>query len=152
MSFRKDILRRCLAAKGWRAAELSRRSRIAQSRLSIYLSGQEEPRGVNLEALADSLDVTTDFLLGRETELGPEEFKRRVSELALETLARRQRLSRAELTGLRRVLAHAATPKSTEAWSDLQGQIALYRGGRPPTTRGKMIRAATEFLSKRPKG
>src|SRR5689334_22087945 len=50
--------------------DLSERTGLTQSQISRYENGDNEPTGEALIALADTLDTTTDWLLGRSNTLG----------------------------------------------------------------------------------
>jgi transcriptional regulator with XRE-family HTH domain len=49
--------------------DLSQRTGISQAQISRYENGENEPTGDALIALADTLDITTDWLLGRSDAL-----------------------------------------------------------------------------------
>lgn len=50
--------------------DLSERTGLTQSQISRYENGDNEPTGDALVALADALNTTTDWLLGRPNMLG----------------------------------------------------------------------------------
>lgn len=52
--------------KGYSVRELSRRSGISPVQLRRYMSGEREPGAAALSKLADALEVSTDWLLGRK--------------------------------------------------------------------------------------
>jgi len=67
-------LRATRKARGLSQDALTERTRIKQPLLSDYETGRRVPNSPNLKKLADTLSVTTDFLLGREqvdTPAGP---------------------------------------------------------------------------------
>ncbi len=62
-----DRLRRIREEKRLNQAELAERTGFQPSAISHFESGRRAPSFDNLKKLADSLAVTIDFLLGRET-------------------------------------------------------------------------------------
>lgn len=50
-------------------AELAQRAGLQTSAISHFESGRRNPSFDNIRRLADALDVTTDYLLGRDDEL-----------------------------------------------------------------------------------
>ncbi len=60
-----DRLRTFREQKGWSQRELARRSGLGLSQIHNYEAGKSDPSSSNLKSMADSLDVSTDFLLGR---------------------------------------------------------------------------------------
>ena len=57
-------LKEALEYKNMRPVELGRRTGIGKSSISMYLSGENEPRGNRLHLIAQALDVNESFLLG----------------------------------------------------------------------------------------
>lgn len=58
-------LRAARDQRGLNQAELSKRSGLQGSAISHFETGTRKPSFDNLRRLADALDVTTDYLLGR---------------------------------------------------------------------------------------
>lgn len=52
--------------KGLLQREVEEKAGIAQGMLSVYERGKYDPRLFTLVLLADTLDVSTDYLLGRD--------------------------------------------------------------------------------------
>lgn len=63
-----DRLRRAREYRGLNQAELAQKSGMQPSAISHFETGTRKPSFDNLRILADSLDVTTDYLLGRVEE------------------------------------------------------------------------------------
>ena len=61
-----DNLKRAREIKGLSQTELARRSGLQPSAVSHFETGRRAPSFDNLRRLADTLEVTTDFLIGRE--------------------------------------------------------------------------------------
>lgn len=63
-----DRLRTAREYRGLNQAELAQRAGMQPSAISHFETGARKPSFDNLRILADSLDVTTDYLLGRVVE------------------------------------------------------------------------------------
>ena len=63
-----DRLRRAREYRGLTQGELADRARLQPSAISHFETGTRKPSFDNLRLLADTLDVTTDYLLGRVAE------------------------------------------------------------------------------------
>ena len=61
-----DNLKRAREIKGLSQTELAKRSGLQPSAVSHFETGRRAPSFDNLKRLADTLEVTTDFLIGRE--------------------------------------------------------------------------------------
>jgi transcriptional regulator with XRE-family HTH domain len=66
----EDRLRLAREAKGYSQGDLADKTGLQPSAISHFESGRRAPSFENLRRLADALAVSTDYLLGRETELG----------------------------------------------------------------------------------
>lgn len=65
-----ERLRTARELRGINQTELSKKTGIPPSSLSHFESGARKPSFDNLRRLANALQVTTDFLLGRVDEIG----------------------------------------------------------------------------------
>lgn len=63
-----DRLRRAREYRGWSQSELADKAKLQPSAISHFETGARKPSFDNLRLLADTLDVTTDYLLGRVAE------------------------------------------------------------------------------------
>lgn len=63
-----DRLRRAREYRGLNQAELAQKAGMQPSAISHFETGTRKPSFDNLRILSDSLDVTTDYLLGRVEE------------------------------------------------------------------------------------
>ena len=63
-----DRLRRARDYRGWSQGELADKAKLQPSAISHFETGARKPSFDNLRLLADTLDVTTDYLLGRVAE------------------------------------------------------------------------------------
>lgn len=63
-----ERLKKARQAKGLNQAELAKKARLAPSAISHFENGARRPSFANLMRLADALDVSTDYLLGREVD------------------------------------------------------------------------------------
>lgn len=66
-----EILRKTREAKGLSQAELAEKAGMQPSAISHFEAGRRAPSFDNLKRLADALNVTIDFLLGRQREPQP---------------------------------------------------------------------------------
>lgn len=60
-----ERLKEARKAKGWTQYRLAIRTGIGQSLIAAYEKDKRVPGAFNLLCLADALDVSTDWLLGR---------------------------------------------------------------------------------------
>jgi transcriptional regulator with XRE-family HTH domain len=150
MPFQGDLIRRIREAKGWTQSELAERSGVACGRISKYEAGKETARSENLERLIESLDVTSDLILGLEAIEPTAGLERVVSEQALRALGRRQKRGPRKLGRLRRVLDHPHAPRTAEGWRHLVEMFALFQG-RPLPTResARIIRLGSRHFGRR---
>jgi transcriptional regulator with XRE-family HTH domain len=65
MRLRIDRLRALREQRGWSQRELGRISGLGDTQISRYEHGSTDPSSENLAILADHLNVSTDYLLGR---------------------------------------------------------------------------------------
>lgn len=80
-----DRLRCAREYRGLTQSELAGRARLQPSAISHFETGARKPSFDNLRLLADTLDVTTDYLLGRVAEFkelsGADKLHRHYNEL-----------------------------------------------------------------------
>ena len=74
-------LRSARETRGQNQQELAEKSSIHPNMISDLESGRRNPSVDTLRALADGLDVTTDYLLGRTKDMQPIEGYERIHEL-----------------------------------------------------------------------
>lgn len=82
-----ERLRNARNNRGLSQAELAQRAGLEPSAVSHFEAGRRQPSFHNLRKLADALGVTTDYLLGRDLDLGAsgpvvEALWKRVAELS----------------------------------------------------------------------
>src|SRR5579859_2311128 len=65
VSFRADRLRSLREDRRLSQRELARLCDLGETQIHKYETGEAEPSAKNLKILADKLEVSTDFLLGR---------------------------------------------------------------------------------------
>lgn len=68
-----ENIKKLRRAKGWTQPELAARSGVAVNTISAWENGRNEPTGTSLQAVADALGCTTDYLCGIEV---PESVKK----------------------------------------------------------------------------
>lgn len=64
-----DRLRSARERRGLNQGKLAERARLKPSAVSHFETGNRKPSFDNLKRLADALNVTTDFLIGRTSEM-----------------------------------------------------------------------------------
>jgi len=65
----RERVRTAREKRGLNQAELAKRAGLQDSAISHFETGTRKPSFDNLRRLADALDVTTDYLLGRVSDL-----------------------------------------------------------------------------------
>ena len=65
-----ERLKKAREVRGLGQPDVARRSGIQASAISHFETGKRKPSFDNLRRLAQALDVTTDFLIGRADEIG----------------------------------------------------------------------------------
>lgn len=114
--FRADRLRGVREFRGLSQNELAARSGVNVSRINRYEKGTAEPSSRLLGQLADAVDFTTDFLLGRDNFDG-----RPIRELAVQEsfqlFLRRTSLAETDRERLRRMVTHDRAPKTVHDWT-----------------------------------
>lgn len=116
----------------WKQTDLAKVSGLSQTRISAVESGTA-PKVEQLEALANALDCTTDFLLGRSYK--DESLRVAASEMAFGVFVERLSTPGDQRARCRRVLGHIAAPVTAEGWTHLAEQIERAMG---PTGGGSL--------------
>ena len=73
MTILSERLRWVRKHAGLTQRELATRAKMARATITLYESGRREPIASSLLLLADALDVSTDYLLGRTVVPLPEQ-------------------------------------------------------------------------------
>ena len=114
--FRADRLRLVREFRGQSQNELASRSGVDVSRINRYEKNAAEPSSRLLGRLADALDVTADFLLGRDDFDG-----RPIREIAaresFELFVRRASVAATDHERLWRMIPHERAPKTVDEWT-----------------------------------
>lgn len=66
-----ERLRAARKHRGLSQLEVANRIGLNHANISLFETGERKPSFDNLRALADALDVTIDYILGRVDEIGP---------------------------------------------------------------------------------
>ena len=64
----QERLKEMRERRGWSQAELAQKSRLQPTAISHFETGGRSPSFDNLRRLADALNVSTDYLIGRSNE------------------------------------------------------------------------------------
>jgi transcriptional regulator with XRE-family HTH domain len=139
MPFRPDRLKVLRDAKDWGQDELSRHSGLSQSVIAKSEKGTNVPGSDALEKLAQALDCTTDYLLGR----GPDyaSVAAAAAHMAFEVFITRVGFSDEQRERYRRVLQHPDAPKTAQGWGVFAEKLELAMGRTPPTVSPSLVEA-----------
>jgi len=126
MPFRPDYLRDLREAKNWSQQELSKRSRVGQSVIAKSERGQNSPGSDVLDRLAEALDCTIDYLLGR----GPNYANpgTAAANMAFDAFVLRIPITKQQEDRCRRALQHIDAPKTAAAWRSFAEMVELAVG------------------------
>jgi transcriptional regulator with XRE-family HTH domain len=149
-SFRADRLRAIRAHKGWSQNQLAQRSGIDPSRIARYEKDGAEPTAHNLRLICDALDVTADFLLGRDTLDARFSRELAVSE-SLALFIRHGRLDDDALRRLHQVARIQGAPQTVADWQtalqiaeiDRKKNASSGQSRRPQRESGRKVRQIT---------
>jgi transcriptional regulator with XRE-family HTH domain len=121
MPFRPDLLGAIREAKGFSQQQLSALAGLSQSIVAKTESGKNSPGSEVLGKLAEALDCTADFLLGR----GPEYETPRVAAAHMAFEVARSSLTDEQSEKCRRVLRHPEAPKTAKGWLAFAEMLVL---------------------------
>lgn len=126
MPFRPYCLKELREAKGWSQEQLSKRSRVSQSVIAKSERGQNSPGSDALDKLAEAMDCTIDYLIGR----GPdyENAAKAAAQMAFDVFVLRTPLTNQQQERCQRALAHMNAPRTAEAWRSLSEMMELAIG------------------------
>ena len=92
--------------RGLSQCDLASKSGLQQVAISLFETGRREPSFGNLKRLADALEVTTDYLMGRS------DFAERPMEIVSKSLRSEQKLSSKDVRFLRRLIENFIRSKN----------------------------------------
>ena len=124
MPFRSDLLRALREAKGLSQQQLSALAGLSQSVIAKTEKGKNSPGSEVLAKLAQALDCTTDYLLGR----GPEYETPEVAAVRMAFEVARSSMTDEQREKCRRVLRHPEAPKTAEGWLAFAEMLVLAIG------------------------
>lgn len=78
----KDRLNEALKIRGMSASELAKRSGLAKSSVSRYLTGENIPRSIAIGKMATALDVSPVWILGYNLTMDGEEIQIDIEKLS----------------------------------------------------------------------
>lgn len=131
MPFRPDRLKALRDAKDWGQDKLSKHSGLSQSVIAKSEKGRNLPGSDALEKLAQALDCTTDYLLGR----GPDykSATAAAAHMAFEVFITQEGLDDEQRERCRRVLQHPDAPRTALDWRSFAEKLELAMGRTPST-------------------
>jgi transcriptional regulator with XRE-family HTH domain len=141
--FRPDRLKNLRDAKGWSQEYLGDRAGLSHSLITKTENGKNSPRSEALDKLAQALDCTTDYLLGR----GPDHKTPALaaSQMALEV--GRSSLTDEQYERCCRVSRHPDAPKTAKAWVSFAEMCELAVG--PSTASLALVKGPTKVAATR---
>jgi transcriptional regulator with XRE-family HTH domain len=107
----KDRLTLTREYRGWSQPELAKHSGISETSISHYESGSRMPSCDALIRLADCLEVTTDYLLGRDADIGLPQARDQL----FQSLARLSHSDRALALGILKLLSETRVGNRKDA-------------------------------------
>ena len=122
--FRPERLKNLRIAKGWSQEQLGDRAGLSHSLITKTENGKNSPRSDALEKLAQALDCTTDYLLGRGADY--KTAAAAAAEMSFEVA--HSSLTDEQREKCRRVLYHSHAPKTAEAWLSFAEMLGLATG------------------------
>jgi transcriptional regulator with XRE-family HTH domain len=123
MPFRPELLKKLREAKGLRQEQLSKDAGLSQSIIAKTERGKNMPGSEVLDKLAQALDCTTDYLLGR----GPvyETPAVAAAHMAFDVFSRQGGVTDEQRDRCRRALRHPDAPKTAQAWRSFAEMLEL---------------------------
>ena len=94
--------------RGLSQCDLAERTGLKQVAISFFETGRRSPSLGNLKRLADALEVTTDYLMGRS------DFAERPPDIVPESSGGKEKLSSRDVKFLRRVVANLLRAKNEQ--------------------------------------
>ena len=116
--FRADRLRLVREFRRLSQNELASRSGVNVSQINRYEKDGTKPSGRALAQLADALDFTTDFLLGRDS-FDARPIRQLAVRESFELFARRVPMADSDADRLRRMTTHERAPQTVADWTTL---------------------------------
>lgn len=145
MPFCPDRLRGLREAKGLSQEQLGEMARLHHSVITKSENGKNSPRSDALDKLAQALDCTTDYLLGR----GPEYENATVAAVQMAFEVARPFLTDEQYERSRRVVRHPAAPRTAKAWVSFAEMLALAVG--PQAAALALVESAKPATGRRPR-
>lgn len=137
MPFQHDRLRGLRNAKGLSQPQLAAQAGLSQSVIAKTEAGNNTPGADVLEKLAQALECTTDYLLGRGASYGNPAAA--AAHMSLDMFCASQGLADEEHEACLRVLAHHGAPKSSEAWRSFREMLTMATEPNPSKTPASVI-------------
>jgi transcriptional regulator with XRE-family HTH domain len=130
--FRPDRVKGLRDAKGWSQKQLAKHARLSRPLITKSEKGKNSPRSDALDQLAQALDCTTDYLLGRGPDYDTPAAA--ASHMAFEVFIAQQEVGDERREKCRRALRHRDAPKTAQAWRSFAEMIELATGPTPSIT------------------
>lgn len=131
MPFRHDRLAALRQAKSLSQPELAAQAGISQSIIAKSERGSNLPGAEVLDKLAQALECTTDYLLGRGPDYATPSAA--AAHMSFDVFSAQQDLTDEQRERCRRVLQHADAPKTAYAWRSFAEMLELAWESAPST-------------------
>lgn len=126
MPFQPDRLKGLRDAKGLSQEQLGERAGLSHSLITKSENGKNRPRSDALDKLAEALDCTSDYLLGRGDDY--EDPGVAAAHMAFDIFVAQRVLTDEQRERCRRALRHADAPKTAQAWRSFAEMMDLAIG------------------------
>lgn len=132
MPFQYDRLRGLRDSKGLSQPQLAGQAGLSQSVIAKTEAGSNTPGADVLEKLAEALECTTDYLLGRGPGFGNPAMA--AAHMSLDVFIARQHLTDEQREACRRILQHPDAPRTSQAWRSLSEMLEMATASHPYKT------------------
>ena len=121
-------------AKGLTKSALAKRARLRVSSIHRYEIGKDEDaRYSSLEALAEALDATVEYLRGNDRQLAGESFEEAAARLSFMRFAQaRPNLSTTQRKRFEMVANNPDAPRTTADWNRFDALLQTFLGPKSP--------------------
>lgn len=122
-SYNPNRIIRLRDIRHWSQAQLAKKANVPQPRISAFENGIKPRKVEHLEALADALDCTLDFLVGRQYKNAKTdaEIDKAASRMAFKVFA--DGATDGQRERCRRILGHPRPPLTAHGWKILAEHI-----------------------------
>jgi len=142
MPFLPGRLKALRDAKNWSQEDVSRESGLAQSAIAKYEQGKTSPRSNALDKLAQALNCTTDYLLGRGPDYKTHAFA--AASMALDSLISLGALADKQREMCSSVVQHPDAPRTAKAWRSFLEMMEMAKPAGSPSSMLTLVEGRTK--------